>query len=80
MKQKMFEKFFKEFCPNYEIVYYNLNERFKYDDNGGFVKMSSAIDITVRWVSHGDESLGKMIEYMERTLGIDIMYNLTSYE
>jgi len=77
MKQKIFEKFFKEFCPNYKIVDYNLNERFKYDDSGKFVKMSSAVDITVSPVSHSDESIGEMIGHMERTLGIDIMYNLT---
>jgi hypothetical protein len=76
MKQKIFEKFFKDFCPNYKIVDYSLNERFKLDDDNEFVKMSSAIDITIDRLSDSNESIGEMIGHMERTLGIDIMYNL----
>jgi hypothetical protein len=76
MKQKIFEKFFKDFCPNYKIVDYNLMERFKTDDGNSFVKMSSAIDITINRISNSDESVSVMIGQMERALGIDIIYEL----
>lgn len=76
MKQKIFEKFFKDFCPNYKIVDYNLMERFKSDDGDEFVKMSSVVDITINRVTDSDETVGKMISEMERTLGIDIIYEL----
>ena len=76
MKQKIFEKFFKDFCPNYKIVDYSLMERFKSDDGDEFIKMSSVVDITINKVSDGDETVSKMISEMERTLGIDIIYVL----
>jgi len=76
MKQKIFEKFFKELCPNYKIVDYNLLKRFKSDDGDEFVKMSSVVDITINRVTDSDENVNKMISEMERTLGIDIIYEL----
>jgi hypothetical protein len=76
MKQKIFEKFFKDFCPNYKIVDYNLMERFKSDDGDEFVKMSSVVDITINRVSDSDETVSEMVSEMERTLGIDIIYEL----
>lgn len=75
MKQKIFEKFFKDLCPNYKIVDYNLMERFKTDDGDLFVKMSSAIGISIK-TSDSDETVREMIGQMERTLGIDIIYEL----
>jgi hypothetical protein len=76
MKQKMFEKFFKDFCPNYKIVDYRLMERHKSDDGNTFVKMSSAVDITINRVSDNDESVSVMVGRMERALGIVIIYEL----
>jgi len=76
MKQKIFEKFFKNFCPNYKIVDYNLMERFKSEDGNEFVRISSLVNITITMVSDNGESVDKNISQMERMLGIDIIYNL----
>ena len=75
MKQKIFEKFFKDLCPNYKIVDYRLMDRHKSDDGNTFVKMSSAIDISIK-TSDSNETVKEMIGQMERTLGIDIIYEL----
>jgi hypothetical protein len=76
MKQKIFEKFFKNFCPTYKILDYNLMERFKSDDGIEFVRISSLVNITITMVSDNGESVDKNISQMERMLGIDIIYNL----